>query len=62
MTDYRFMRLKEILTIIPISRTAWWSGVKSGRFPQPIRLTERTVAWRSDEIEEVVLRLGSRAS
>jgi hypothetical protein len=30
--------------IIPVSRSAWYAGVKSGRFPQPIKCG-RTAMW-----------------
>lgn len=43
-------RKKGIPAIIPVSRTTWFDGVKSGRFPQPIRLSEGVVAWRTEDI------------
>jgi prophage regulatory protein len=36
--------------MIPVSRSTWFDGVKAGRFPQPIKLSERVTAWRADEI------------
>lgn len=44
------LTLDRVLEVIPISRELWWSGVKSGRFPAPIRLSPRKPAWRSSEI------------
>lgn len=44
------IRLDQLLEIIPISRSAWWKGVKSGRFPKPVKLGPRTTAWRKSEI------------
>ena len=29
-----FMRLPEVLRFIPVARSTWWAGVKSGKFPQ----------------------------
>ena len=54
----RFLRLPEIIgdpkrgipRIVPLSRTTWLAGVKDGRFPQPVRLAKRAVAWRESEI------------
>jgi prophage regulatory protein len=57
----RFLRLKEIVGpkgIFPISRSSWWAGVKAGRFPQPIRLGSRTVAWREADLRALAERLG----
>ena len=52
----RFLRLPEVLKIYPVGRTHWWAGVKSGRYPQSIKLTSRTVAWHSQDIEQLVMR------
>jgi len=43
-----------ILPIIPISKSTWWAGVKSGRFPKPVKLSARTTAWRVTEIRELI--------
>lgn len=47
-------RLKQVLTRIPISRSAWFAGVKSGRYPRSYSLGPRTTVWRSDDIDQVV--------
>jgi predicted DNA-binding transcriptional regulator AlpA len=44
------VRLPTVLQIIPVSRSTWWAGVKIGRFPPPVRLGPRTVAWRKADI------------
>jgi hypothetical protein len=38
---------------IPISRSAWWSGIRSGRYPKPIKLGARTTVWRAEEIRAI---------
>ena len=41
--------------IIPISKTTWWAGVKSGRYPQPVRtLGRRITAWRVEDIRALI--------
>lgn len=35
---------------IPVSRSSWWSGVREGRFPKPVKLGPRTTCWRAEEI------------
>ena len=49
-----FVRLDTILKLIPVGRTTWWNGVKSGRFPKPIKLGPRTTAWRVEDIQELI--------
>lgn len=40
--------------LIPVSRSTWWAGVKSGRFPKPVKLGARAVAWRASDIAALV--------
>ncbi len=50
------LRLPQVLALIPISKSAWWAGVKSGRFPKPVKLGPRTSAW---EVEVITALLES---
>ena len=55
-----FLRIYQILgdpkatppipALIPISKSNWWAGVKSGRYPKPVKLSERCTAWRVEDI------------
>ncbi len=54
-----FLRLPQIIgnpqkgipPIIPVSRSTWWAGVKSGRYPAPVKmLGQRITAWRVEDI------------
>lgn len=53
----RFLRLNQILGTkanpgpIPVSKSSWWAGVKSGRFPKPIKLGPRTTVWLETDID-----------
>lgn len=40
--------------IIPVSKSTWWAGVKSGRYPQPMKLGERTTVWRVADIISLI--------
>lgn len=44
------LRLPQVLALIPVSRSAWWAGCKSGRYPKPVKLGPRTTAWRVSDI------------
>lgn len=49
-----FVRLKDIIAPwgpIPVSRSTWWAGVKSGRFPKPVTLNKGVTAWRVSDVE-----------
>lgn len=45
---------KGIPPIIPVSKSTWWAGVKSGRYPQPIKLGERTTCWNVLDIRKLI--------
>ena len=53
-----FLRLPQVLNFIPISKSAWWEGCKSGRFPKPVKLAPRTTAWKAEDIAALVKQLG----
>lgn len=57
-----FVRLSQIVgsrsdgipPIFPVSRSTWWEGVKTGRFPQPVKLGPRVTAWRVADIRQLL--------
>ena len=53
----RLLRLPQVLDLIPVSKSTWWAGVKSGRFPQPLRLGARCTVWRAADVKALVERL-----
>ncbi len=55
----RFLRLPEVLEIIPISPSTWWEGVRRGSYPKGTHLSPRTVGWRLSVIEALCARLVS---
>lgn len=51
-----FLRLRQIIgdkttpAIIPVSRSTWLAGVKSGQFPKSIKLGRRITVWKVADI------------
>lgn len=57
LPDTGFLRLSAILAPlgpIPVSRSTWWAGVKTGRYPKPIKLGPRITAWRIEDIRRLI--------
>jgi predicted DNA-binding transcriptional regulator AlpA len=60
LRDSIFLRLSQIignpkanppvLALIPVSKSTWWSEVKAGRYPAPVKLSKGISAWRSEDI------------
>jgi prophage regulatory protein len=46
----RLIRLREVLTLLPISPATWWNGVRAGKYPQGVKLGPKTTCWRLSEI------------
>lgn len=42
--------------LYPVSRSTWWEGVRSGRYPQPVKLGPRITAWRVEDIRSLIAR------
>ncbi|MDS3861240.1 AlpA family phage regulatory protein [Thermosynechococcaceae cyanobacterium BACA0444] len=56
-----FLRLNQILQIIPIGKSTWWAGVKSGRFPKGVKLSVRTTVWKVEDIRSLIKTAGGEA-
>lgn len=62
LPDIGFVRLVSIIGrrktgqpgLLPIGPTTWWNGVKSGRFPKPVKLGPRITAWRVEDIRALI--------
>jgi len=57
-----FVRLPTILAHIPVSRSTWWSGVKRGVYPAPVKsLGANITAWRAEDIHALIARLSQQS-
>lgn len=52
----RLLRLNEVLEVLPVSKSTWWEGVRTGRYPRPVKLGDRITCWRLGDIRELALR------
>lgn len=57
-----FARLPTILANIPVCKSTWWAGVKSGRYPQPVKLGPRTTAWHVEDIRKLITDAGKASN
>ena len=49
-----FVRLPQILSLIPISRSAWWAGIREGKYRKGIKLGSKTTVWRAEDIRALI--------
>jgi len=45
-----------IPALIPVSKSTWWAGVKSGFYPCPLKLGQRITVWRVEDIRAFISR------
>lgn len=53
----RFLRLREIIAPhgpLPISKSSWWSGCATGRYPKSLKLGPRITVWRAEDIQALI--------
>ncbi len=49
-----FLRLSDVLKVFPVSKSTWWAGIKAGKYPAGIKLSERVTAWRAEDIRSLI--------
>ncbi len=54
LPEIGFIREREFLRVFPVSRSTWWNGVRDGKYPQPVKLSERITAWRVSDIRALI--------
>lgn len=64
LPEIGFLRLSQIIgnpkanppipPLIPVKKSSWWAGVKSGRYPPAIKLSTHMTVWRVDDIRKFI--------
>jgi prophage regulatory protein len=54
LPDTGFLRLPQVLKLVPVSRSTWWAGVREGRYPGSVKLGARITAWRAEDIRRLI--------
>ncbi len=64
LPEIGYLRLPQIIgnpkakppipAVIPVGKSTWWDGIKSGRFPKPVKLGPRITAWRVEDIRALI--------
>ncbi|MDL2259325.1 AlpA family phage regulatory protein [Deltaproteobacteria bacterium OttesenSCG-928-K17] len=52
-----FVRLPQVLHVLGIGKTTFWEGIKTGRFPAPLKLGPRTSVWKVEDIRNLITRI-----
>ena len=63
-----YVRLRQIIgdasnpPLIPVSKSTWWAGVKTGRYPKAIKLSSHITAWRVEDIRNLIEELATETA
>lgn len=49
-----FVRLRQLLAFIPVSKSKIWADVKAGTFPAPQKLSVKTTVWKAEVIRAYI--------
>jgi prophage regulatory protein len=50
LPDEAYIRLPQVLELYPVSKSTWWAGVASGKYPPGHKLSAHITAWRKGDI------------
>ena len=50
----KMLRIQQVLERFPVSKSTWWAGVKTGRFPQAHRMGARLTMWKESDIDNLI--------
>lgn len=53
-----FVRRPVVLALIPYGPTKLYKEINAGRFPAPVRFSERMSAWRAEDVRDWIERQG----
>ncbi|MFZ2957685.1 MAG: AlpA family phage regulatory protein [Candidatus Ozemobacteraceae bacterium] len=53
-----FLRAAQVTKMLGISKTSLWRGVKTGRYPNPVKLGPNTTVWKVLEIRALIESAG----
>ncbi|MGN8097686.1 helix-turn-helix transcriptional regulator [Methylobacterium sp. 22177] len=61
MQQKEFVSTTEVMKKLSISRNTLLKMVATGKFPQPLRLTEKTLRWREQVVSDWVANMEREA-
>lgn len=54
LSQSAYIRLPEVLNLIPIGRSTWWLWVATGKAPKGVKLGAKTTAWKLSDIQKLL--------
>jgi predicted DNA-binding transcriptional regulator AlpA len=52
-----FLRLPQVLALVPIGRSTLFDKIKRGEFPKQIKLGPKTSVWKREDIDAYIAKM-----
>jgi len=59
LSEIGYLKLREVLELIPVSKSTWFRGIQSGKYPKPVKIGIRASAWRKSDIRACIEELNA---
>jgi len=59
LPEVGFLRLPQVLALIPVGKSTWYAGMQSGRYPKGVKIGEHATAWRVDDIRTLIKQMNA---
>jgi hypothetical protein len=46
--------------IIPVSKSTWYHGMKTGRFPKSVKILPKITAWKIEDIRKLTQQINAQ--
>lgn len=56
-----FLRMRQVLVFVPISKSTLWRRVQERAFPAPVKLSSHVTAWRAEDVQRWIREQGKPA-
>ncbi|WP_373278024.1 helix-turn-helix transcriptional regulator [Andreprevotia lacus] len=50
--NHQFVRMRDVVLMLDVSRSTIYRWIDEGKFPSPVNLSERTIAFRQKDLDE----------
>lgn len=54
LPENALIKLPQVLALYPVSKSSWYAGIKSGLYPHGVKLSTRSIAWKAEDIRNLL--------
>ena len=54
LPENALLKLPQVLSLYPVSKSSWYAGIKIGIYPQGVKLGARSIAWKASDVQALL--------